>query len=141
MKTPYDAALRWRKDQLDTLRRALATLYAQEEHLKNELAMLEARVQNEQQQQNERDLLLFNHEAYLASMRAQRAQLLTDLDTLAGKIAEQQIKIAEQFQDVKALDIACTNYREALRAERDAKERATLDDQAAQRFLTTRDPV
>ena len=133
MKTPYDAATRWKKQILDELRRELAVLMRQQEALEMEIIRIDARFEAELA--SVASLPLHNFAGFATRSRAERTRLEADIVELERKASALQAQITEAFQDFKGLDVASGRYREAVRKERDAKERDAQDEVALQRHL------
>ena len=133
MKTPYDAATRWKKQTLDALRRELAVLLRQQEDIELNIASIDASFVAEQSHMAE--LPLHNFAGFATRSRAQRTRLEADLTTLETQVIALQARITEAFQDFKGLDVAGERYRDSVRKQRAQKEAEALDEIALQRHL------
>jgi flagellar export protein FliJ len=133
MKTPYDAATRWKKQTLDALRRELALLLRQQEEIELKIAGIEAGYIAEQTQMAQ--LPLHNFAGFATRSRAERTRLEADLTNLEAQVIAIQARITEAFQDFKGLDVAGERYREQVRKTRAQKESEALDEIALQRHI------
>lgn len=133
MKTPYDAAVRWRKSELDLLRRQVAALLNRRALVDAESAVLERQFVAEEAVSKHQPLLNFARFATLN--RQERTKLQHEIDRIDADIAEFQERLASAFQDFKALDMAARTH--VLTAERKmaAQDQAELDEIAARKVV------
>jgi flagellar export protein FliJ len=133
MKTPFDAATRWKKQTLDALRRELATLLREQEALEMQIASWDAQLLAEQQLISSEPLL--NYAAFATRARTQRTALEAKMVELEVEVAQYQARITEAFQDFKSLDVAGERFRNTIRSKRAAAEVLALDEVALQRHI------
>jgi flagellar export protein FliJ len=133
MKTPFDAATRWKKQTLDTLRRELAELLRAQEALEQKIASWDAQLMAEQQHLSTDPLL--NYAAFATRARTQRTALEANMVELDVEVAQLQARITEAFQDYKSLDVAGERFRGTVQARRNAAEVLALDEVALQRHI------
>jgi hypothetical protein len=129
MKTPYDAAIRWRKSELDFLRRNLAELQDQHAVMQAEMALLEKQFVAEECVAKHHPLLNFAQFATLN--RQERTGLQQQMDGLLADIAELSERVSEAYQDFKALDIAARNHTIVENKKRAVFEQSELDEISA----------
>jgi hypothetical protein len=108
MKTPYDPAMRWRKAEMDSLRRALVQLEDEHAVIAAQIAVLERQFAVEESVAKHQPLL--NFAQYATLNRRERENLSREADRLEADITEFRSKVAEAFQDFKALDLAAQNF-------------------------------
>ncbi len=131
MKTPFDAATRWKKQMLDSLRRELAELLRAQEVLEMKIASWDAQLISEQQLMGTEPLL--NYAAFATRARTERTELEAQMIELEVEVTQLQAQITEAFQDFKSLDVAGERYRSEARNKRAAAESIALDEVALQR--------
>jgi flagellar export protein FliJ len=129
MKTPYDTALRWRKDELDVLRRALAGLFAKRSALEADRSALEAELLREQAHANAQPFS--NFIGYELRIKSDILELNKEIISLEAQIEQQQTLVAEAFNAYKVLDIAAERHREEARTTANKREQDALDEVAA----------
>ncbi len=132
MKTPYDAACRWKSHVLDQLRRDLAKHHAQEDDWLKAQRELAARLITERE--TAQNLLLHSNDAFVARCAHDKARLAEKLADIKLTIASVQDTIAAAFQDAKALDIAQERFIAQARAEAARLDVAELDDVVSRRM-------
>jgi flagellar biosynthesis chaperone FliJ len=133
MKTPFDAATRWKKQMLDTLRRELAELLRAQEALELQIASWDAKLIVEQQYLASDPLL--NYAAFATRARTERTALEAHMVDLDVEVAQIQARITEAFQDFKSLDVAGERYARTVHLRRNAAEVVALDEVALQRHI------
>jgi hypothetical protein len=133
MKTPFDAATRWKKQTLDGLRRELAELLRAQEALELQIASWDAQLIAEQQYQSSEPLL--NYAAFATRARTRRTALEAQMVDLDLEVAQLQSRITEAFQDFKSLDVAGERFRSDVKTRRAAAEMVALDEVALQRHI------
>lgn len=133
MKTPFDAATRWKKQSLDTLRRELAELLRAQEALELQIASWDAQLIAEQQHVSAEPLL--NYAAFATRARTERTALEARMVELELEVAQIQARITEAFQDFKSLDVAAERFRTDVKSRRAAAEMIALDEVALQRHI------
>lgn len=133
MKTPFDAATRWKKQSLDTLRRELAELLRAQEALELQIASWDAQLIAEQQHLSTEPLL--NYAAFATRARTERTTLEARMVELELDVAQLQAGITEAFQDFKSLDVAAQRFRTDVKSRRAAAEMIALDEVALQRHI------
>ncbi len=133
MKTPFDAATRWKKQSLDTLRRELAELLRAQEALELQIASWDAQLIAEQQHLSTEPLL--NYAAFATRARTERTTLEARMVELELDVAQIQARITEAFQDFKSLDVAAQRFRTDVKSRRAAAEMIALDEVALQRHI------
>ncbi len=133
MKTPYDAALRWRKSELDLLRRQVVELEDQRAVMDAEILLLEKQFAAEEVVARHQPLLNFAQFATLN--RTERTKLQREMDRLDADIAELREKVADAFQDFKALDIAARNHLVTEQKRLAAHQQFELDEIAARKVV------
>ncbi len=131
MKTPYDAACRWKSHQLDQLRRELTGHYAVEEGWLKAQDDLAARLALERAAAA--NLPLHSADAFVTRCAEERARLAKNLADITITIAAVQDLMSAAFQDAKALDIAKERFVAHARAEASRLENAELDDVVSRR--------
>jgi chromosome segregation ATPase len=133
MKTPYDAAVRWRKSELDLLRRQVVELEEQQQVMCAEMQLLEKQFATEELVARHQPLYSFAK--YATLNRNERAGLQRDMDRLEADIAELRERVANAFQDFKALDMAAHNHVLAEQRKRASREQAELDEIASRKVV------
>jgi flagellar biosynthesis chaperone FliJ len=133
MKTPFDAATRWKKQSLDTLRRELAELLRAQEALELQIASWDAQLIAEQQHVSTEPLL--NYAAFATRARTERTALEAHMVELELEVAQIQARITEAFEDFKSLDVAAERFRTDIKSRRAAAEMIALDEVALQRHI------
>jgi chromosome segregation ATPase len=133
MKTPFDAATRWKKQSLDLLRRELAELLRAQDALELQIASWDAQLIAEQQHLSTEPLL--NYAAFATRARTQRTALEARMVELELEVAQLQTRITEAFQDFKSLDVAGERFRTDVKSRRAAAEIIVLDEVALQRHI------
>jgi hypothetical protein len=136
MKTPFDTAIRWRKSELDSLRRILVRLEEEQALLFAQIDVLEKQFSAEERIARHQPLLNFAHFATLN--RRERQLLVQDADRLEADIDEFRSKVAAAFQDYKALDIAAQNFRIAEDQQEARNFQAEMDDLSARNVVLFR---
>lgn len=131
MTKALDAAVRWRKQKLDDLRRDLGVLFKRQEELQEQIAAIDAELQAELEAAS--GMTLANFGAYHARNRVAHGGTLRKLDALETEIDAMRALVTEAFEDFKAVDVAADRAREARRLENLRQEQAMLDEVAAQR--------
>lgn len=135
MKTPYDAGLRLRKNELDELRRELGALYARQDALEEKLKAIEAEVDAEASLGAPEVLVgLADFGAYLGRQRQARQGIQQEIDKLGVEVERVRDALAEAFADFKTLDIASTRYIENVKKEAARLEQLEADEAALMRF-------
>ncbi|MGK2286768.1 flagellar export protein FliJ [Pedomonas sp. V897] len=135
MKTPYDAGLRLKKNELDELRREIGALYARLDALEGKLRGIDAEIAAEAQQDATEALIgVADFGAYLGRQRLARQQVERDMAKLQAEIDALQDKLADAFADFKTLDIAAARFIENARKEADRLEQLEADEAALMRF-------
>jgi hypothetical protein len=134
MKTPYDAAVRWRKSELDLLRRQVVELEDQKDVMLAEMQVLLKQFATEELVARHQPLYSFAQ--YATLNRNERAGLQRDIDRLEADIVELRERVASAFQDFKALDIAAQNFTLAEQRKQAKLEQAELDEIAARRVVS-----
>lgn len=129
MKTPYDAAARWRKNELDTLRRELGTLQARQDELLARMSALEAEVEAEAELA---PLNPFSNFHAFSTRKAQdNARIEDELHLLEQEADKLRAMLETAFTDFKTLDIAAERYRVAAVRALASAEQDELDEIAA----------
>jgi flagellar export protein FliJ len=131
MSKPIDAAVRWRKQQLDDLRRNLGALFKRQEELQHSLEAINTELESEMLVAN--GMALANFSAFHARNRTSHGQTLQQLDAIEQEIDALRAHVTAAFEDYKAVDVAAERQREALRLEERLSAQAAMDDMAAQR--------
>ncbi len=133
MKTPFDAAARWKKQILDTLRREMGELLRAQEALEVQIASWDARLISEQQLLASDPLL--NYAAFATRARTERTALEARMVELDIELAQVQARVTEAFQDFKSLDVASERFRSNTKARHAAVEAMALDEISLQRHI------
>jgi BMFP domain-containing protein YqiC len=133
MKTPFDAAIRWKKQMLDSLRRELAELLRAQEALEIQIASWDAQLIAEQQMMGTAPLL--NYAAFATRARTERTALEAQMVELEVQVAQLQGQITEAFQDFKSLDVAGERFCSDVRGKRASAEMIALDEVSLQRHM------
>lgn len=133
MKTPYDAATRWRKSELDILRRQLVGLEDQKQVMCAEMELLLKQFALEEQVARHQPLYSFAQ--YATRNRTERAGLQRDIDRLEADMLELRERVASAFQDFKALDLAAQNFIAGEQRKQAARAQAELDEIAARTIV------
>ncbi|MCH8685897.1 flagellar export protein FliJ [Pedomonas mirosovicensis] len=135
MKTPYDAGLRLRKNELDELRREIGALYAKQDALEGKLKAIDGEIASEAQLGLPEALVgLSDFGAYLGRQRLARHQVEQEMAKLQAEMDKLQEKLAEAFADFKTLDIASARFIENAKKEADRLEQLEADEAALMRF-------
>ena len=135
MKTPYDAGLRLKKNELDELRREIGALYARQDALEERLRGIDAEISSEAQLGSPEALIgLADFGAYLGRQRLARRQVEQEMAKLQAEMDKLQDKLADAFADFKTLDIASARFIENARKEADRLEQLEADEAALMRF-------
>lgn len=138
MKTPYDAGLRLRKQELDTLRRQLGALHARQDALEQSLAEIDGEVAAEAQRTTPEDMASFaDFGAYLGRQQLAKQAIFRELDALKQEMEKLQEAVGDAFAEFKTLDIAATRFIEAARQEAARREQAEMDEAALLRHQTS----
>ena len=128
MKTPYDAAQRVLKRELDDVRQALGAAEAQ--------AAAFAAMAERAALQLKRELAVAGTDprldvgAYAAAKRVEIERLKRELAKIEIEIERLRARLLEKFEALKPLDFASDDYRAAKRREAAKRELAKLDDVA-----------
>jgi hypothetical protein len=133
MKTPYDAATRWRKSELDILRRQLVGLEDQKQVMCAQMELLLKQFALEEQVARHQPLYSFAQ--YATRNRTERAGLQRDIDRLEADMLELRERVASAFQDFKALDLAAQNFIAGEQRKQAARAQAELDEIAARTIV------
>lgn len=133
MKTPYDAAGRWKKQILDMLRRDLAQLFQKHDALAAQINAMEMQLHTEQQVMHHNPL--YDFAAFATRSRTERTLLEAKRVDLERAIHSLQAQITEAFQDFKGLDVARERFIAAERQAEAMRETAALDEIALQRHI------
>lgn len=135
MKTPYDAGLRLRKNELDELRRELGTLYARQDALEEKLKVIDAEVSAEASHGSPEILVgLSDFGAYLGRQRQARQDIQQEIDKLNVEVERVRDALAAAFADFKTLDIASARFIENAKKEAARLEQLEADEAALMRF-------
>lgn len=135
MKTPYDAGLRLRKNELDELRRELGALYAKQDALEEQLKTIEAEVSAEAAHCPPELLVgLADFGAYLGRQQTARQGIQQEIDKLNAEVERVRDALADAFADFKTLDIAATRFIENAKKEASRLEQLEADEAALMRF-------
>lgn len=135
MKTPYDAGLRLRKNELDELRREIGALYARQDALEEKLKEIDAEISAEASFNAPEVLVGFaDFGAYLGRQRTARQQVEQDMAKLQAEMDALQDKLANAFADFKTLDIASARFIENAKKEAARLEQQEADEAALMRF-------
>lgn len=135
MKTPYDAGLRLRKNELDELRREMGALYARQDAFEEQLKEIAAEVSAEASFNAPEMMVGFmDFGAYLERQRLVRQGIHEEMAKLQAEIDKLQEKLAEAFADFKTLDIASARYIENVKKEAARLEQQEADEAALMRF-------
>jgi len=135
MKTPYDAGLRLRKNELDELRRELGALYAKQDALEDKLKAIEAEVSAEASLGSPQMLVgLADFGAYLGRQQLARQGIQQEIDKLNVEVERVRDALADAFADFKTLDIASARFIENAKKETDRLEQLEADEAALMRF-------
>lgn len=135
MKTPFDAGLRLRKNELDELRREIGVLYAKQDALEDQLKEIAAEISAEASFDMPVMMVgLADFGAYLERQRLVREGIQQEMAKLQAEIDRLQEKLAEAFADFKTLDIASTRYIENVKKEAARLEQLEADEAALMRF-------
>lgn len=131
MTRTLEAAVRWRKQRLDDLRRDLGVLFQRQEELQAQLASIDDELAAEMQAAA--GMALTNFSAYHARNRVAHGTTLHRLDALEAEIDTVRSLVTEAFEDFKAVDVAAGRQAEAARKAALTQEQQVLDDLAGQR--------
>lgn len=133
MKTPYDAARRWRKDDLDQIRRELAVLNRRRDELAGRMAALDDLLGREMTVAPA--VPMANFGGFNDRIQRDRAQIADAICSVDSDIAQMSVLVAEAFQAFKVLDVAAERFALEAEAELRRREQAELDELAGQRAL------
>lgn len=128
MKTPYDAAWRWRKQELDNARSAATAQAEKVDAIDAAIEALHAEVAAEMVQANGDPLT--NFAAYAAHARLREARLRDERSAAQAELDRLSEAVAEAFGEFKTLDLAADRWRAEKNAELARKEQAELDELA-----------
>jgi flagellar export protein FliJ len=131
MTRTLDAAVRWRKQRLDDLRRDLGKLFNRQEELQAQLSEIDKELSAEATAAS--GMALANFSAFHARNRVAHNATLDRLDQLEVEIDGIRTLVREAFEDYKAVDVAAERQVENARLEGLRQEQGELDDVAAQR--------
>jgi flagellar export protein FliJ len=137
MTTPYDAARRWRKDDLDQVRRELTVLHRRRDDLDAQLSSLDALLAREA---GVAPAVPFaNFGAFHGQVQAQKGTIAQAIAAVDDDIARVSDLVARAFEDFKVLDIAAERYATEQREQAARREQTELDDIAGQRAARSDD--
>jgi hypothetical protein len=129
MKTPYDAARRWRKDELDGLRRELGALQQKQDDMHAALANMDAGLAREA---DAAAALPFSSFAgYAGKVRADQAALRSEILQISVEIDQMHALVSDAFNAYKVLDIAAERFVTDARTAEAKREQDALDEVAA----------
>ena len=131
MKTPYDAANRWKKQVLDDLRRTLAEEYARETKLQQAVADIDENLKVERELSATSPL--YSADAFAHRCASEKTELQAKLKNIKPIIETLETDMAAAFQNYKALDIAKERFIAAALAEAARLETLALDDVVSRR--------
>jgi flagellar export protein FliJ len=140
MPTPYDAAIRLRKTELDDLRRAMGELTARQADLEERLAELERKLEEESGVVSHAaaggDALgVSTYAAFALRNRIDRVNVQADMAALEAEIEAVRETLLEAFEGFKTLDVAREAFLAEARAAADKREQTDLDEAALQRHI------
>lgn len=136
MKTPFDAALRIGRREIDDMRLAINVQINQLVQVDNSRATVDATVARETRAAGD-DALLSTH-AYMMRMRAERARLEADKAMMDARLDMLRSRAAAAYGAHRAVESAAENFREeAARADASAQQ-ARSDDRAATAYIEAR---
>jgi predicted nucleic acid-binding Zn-ribbon protein len=125
----HAAALRWRKNDLDLLRRNLSTLQSTADKLDVQRAKINSALQTEAQTASTDVTARFD--LYAASQRAQLAGLAVAQQKLDAEIYDARDAVSKAFETYKPIERVAELHAEAQRSAAATKLQAELDDRAA----------
>lgn len=132
MKTPYDAALRLRRREIDEMRVAIGV------EVGHVLALDQLRAQIDHATRAERQLATdfhgFSSDAYVARMRAQHAAISTERSARDARLIELRAQAVEAFGSLSAISAAADDHRDTARRAANVAEQAQIDDFSAAGF-------
>jgi hypothetical protein len=133
----HAAALRWKKNDLDILRRNLATMQAMSDKLDGQRQKIKAALKNEMAEGAEDILARFD--VYAQKQRNDLSHIDAEQQKVEMAIASEREKISAAFEVYKPLERAAQNYQDMHRKAEADKVQAELDDRAA--TLSARHPA
>jgi hypothetical protein len=136
MKTPYDAALRVKRREVDAMG---AAINAQMTTV-NQLDMRQVQIRSNMQQEAlvaANDLALSGH-AYMARLRAEQLRLAGERMHQDELLAQLRIAASAAFGSFRTIEMAAEDYRHDAERRLANAEQAELDDSSAAAFLNAR---
>lgn len=131
MKTPYDAARRLKRRELDDVRQALGE--AESQHI----AFAQMIRHAEDTLARERHVATADPRIdigpYAAAKRVDIARLRAEMVKIEAKIEALRAGLLEKFEALKPLDFAEEDYRRAARRVNTRREQAKLDEMGSRR--------
>lgn len=131
MKTPYDAARRLKRRELDDVRQALSEAEARLNAIVGAINDTEASVRRERAVAAEYPLI--NIGPFAAAKRGEIAALTRDMGMIETEIDALRDALMAKFEALKPLDFASEDYRLVKRREAGKRERVKLDEVAGRR--------
>ncbi len=135
MKTPYDAALRLRKRELDLMRVAISSEVSQLSELDQRRDGIDASVRSERAIASGN--AHFPSDAFAARMRAQREIVCTNREASHSRLEAMRTEAIEAFGQIGAIAAAAGRHREEAGRIATVAEQRQLDDFSAARFART----
>lgn len=128
MKTPYDAAQRLKRRELDEARQALSKAEARLNEIAAATGAAEASVRHERTVAAENPLIDIApfaavKRAEIAALTAEMAHMETDIDRIRAELMQ-------RFEALKPLDFASDDYRAAKRRDAAKREQGKMDEVA-----------
>lgn len=131
MKTPYDAACRLGKHELDAARGALARAEAKAKDLALQLSAADARMRQERRFAADNPLADASH--WIAVEQARIGRLTRELGGIEVEIDGLRNDLMARFAALMPLDHAADDWRQAERTGAMKRQQRWFDDVAAQR--------
>jgi hypothetical protein len=125
----HAAALRWKKNDLDILRRNLATMQAMSDKLDRQRQKITAALKNEMAE-GAADILA-RFDIYARKQSSELSHIEAEQQKVATAIAVEREKISAAFEVYKPLERAAQSYQYQQRKAEADKLQAELDDRAA----------
>ncbi len=132
MKTPYDAAIRVRRHEIDEFGRGIRQERDELSRLDSSLANVEADIVRETRLAAAQPLLAGG--AYAERMQARRKSLVAARASAEARLALLRERAAEAVGVLQSLEVAAGAFQETERRRLDTAEQAALDDISGSRI-------
>lgn len=127
--------IRLARHELDERRRRLGELQGQQDKLRMDAALVEARLEAERLNAQEAGQVAFAFGSYMNVALAHRDRLLEQAEAMNPEIAAALDVVRTAFEEVKRLELVEEAERREARRKEEAAERLALDEVGLQRHL------